>query len=67
MSNEYQVLILSPNVYLLKNIESTLGKIYFEKINNNNTKANKTKIIWCAKKKGTNWGIYINLLYIQIT
>jgi hypothetical protein len=53
----YYIFILSANVYLPKYTDSILGNIYFENKDNNNAKAKKTNIIWCAKKKGTNWGI----------
>ena len=59
IKSDYYEFILSANVYLPKNIESILGNIYFENNDNNNAKAKNTNIIWCEKKKGTNWGIKI--------
>jgi len=43
---EYHIFILSAIVYLPKNTESILGKIYFENKNNNIAKIKKTKVIW---------------------
>jgi len=45
---------LLDKVNLQKNIDNILGNIYLEKIPNKNSKAKKTNIIWCVKKKGTN-------------
>jgi hypothetical protein len=45
-ANDYYEFILFANVYLPKNIESILGKIYFENNDNNNANAKNTNIIW---------------------
>jgi hypothetical protein len=64
--NHYYEFILSANVYLPKYIESKLGSKYFENNDNNNARAKKTNVIWCEKKKGTNWGIKYIIICISL-
>jgi len=41
-------------------MDNKLGNKYLENNVNNKAKSKNTKVIWWAKKKGTNCGILIN-------